>query len=113
MENLITKEEAEASQQKFLDTRSTVISNALGYEDMNNFYVSLDTLKSYISYVEEQSDIHGYENLGIRFFLGAYEATVDTPSYSTLFLSPTRDNGAVNSKEIKPLNYLKPGKTNY
>lgn len=113
MSKLITPGEAEALQDLYIETRAEVVNEALGYTDARNFYFSYEEMKTFMKHVKDKSEDHGYENIGIRFFLGAHPANEEEPSLSTLFMSATRDHGTINSKEIKPMDFAEPSSENY
>lgn len=113
MNNIITVSDAEDLNQRYVDTRSLAIDQDLGYTDKRNFNFSIQELKDFIEIVETDSNNLGYENIGITIFMGAYDATVDDPSFATVFLSASRDDGGMISKAIDPLNYARPRTNNY
>ncbi len=113
MSKLITKEQAEQLDDRYVNTRTSILETALGHEDSRNFYYSIEDMKKFIKHVEDESNANGYENIGVRIFLGAYPANEDGNTLSTLFLTATRDNGLVNSKEIEPMNFAGPGRKKY
>lgn len=87
----ISVEEADRLEEEFKATRSAVLDTALGFEDTRDFWFSLDTLKKYISYVEQQGKLRGKKDLGIRIYFAAYppNGNYPDPGYSTVFLVPT------------------------
>ncbi|MCW8980564.1 MAG: hypothetical protein OQJ83_04185 [Altibacter sp.] len=127
----ISYEEANALEEDFIETRYNVINAALGYEDTREFWFSLDTLKKYIEYVEQEAGNQGLENLGMRIYFGAYPQNSNYPDagYSTVFLVPTTQQASSDLRKgflpvqpsnnniggIPPLNYSQGGQppTNY
>jgi len=95
----ISVEEADRLEEEFKATRSAVLDTALGFEDTRDFWFSLDTLKKYITYVEQQGKLRGKENLGIRIYFAAYppNGNYPDPGYSTVFLVPTAQDRGLNS----------------
>jgi len=87
----ITGEEANMLEENFKQTRSTVLNQALGFEDTRDFWFSIDTLKQYIAYVEQQGKKMDKTDLGIRIYFGAYptQGNYPDPGYATVFLVPT------------------------
>lgn len=87
----ISIEEANTLEEEFKSTRARILNDTLGFEDTRDFWFSLDTLKRYIKYVEQQGKKMGKENLGIRIYFAAYpeNSSYPTPGYSTVFLVPT------------------------
>jgi hypothetical protein len=113
MDKHISVQEAEVLQDRYIITRSNVIDSSLGYEDVRNFNFSLDEMKNYIQEIEDYASIHGQQNLGITIFMGAYETTSQEDSKTTVFLAGSRDNGDGVIKEINPLNFAKPGNSDF
>ncbi len=111
---------AQELQTNFLKTREGVINAEIGYQDSREVWWSIDELKQYIAYVEQESAKQGKKNLGLRVYFGATAATMEYKNgLSTLFFVPTFNNGknkaAVfsmippddgdeNNYEIDPLN---------
>lgn len=87
----ISFEEANRLEETYKQTRATILNDTLGYEDTREFWFSLDTLKKYISYVEQEGARMGKKGLGLRVYLGAYPTQSNYPDsgYSTVFLVPT------------------------
>ncbi|HPF12074.1 MAG TPA: hypothetical protein PKW08_07880 [Flavobacteriaceae bacterium] len=122
----ISKEEANRLEETYIQTRATILNDTLGYVDTREFWFSIDTLKKYIDYVEQEAAGLGKTNLGIRIYLGAYptQGNYPDPGYSTVFLVPTyRDEGNPlkrgflpmdeenqNIDTLAPLNYGQGGK---
>ncbi|MBI6117533.1 hypothetical protein [Salegentibacter maritimus] len=110
----ISVEEARKEQDEWVKTRGKDIREAEGYEDTREFWYSLDELQEYLDYVREKSKEQGVEKPGIRFYLGAYPKTKEKKSYTTMFLSPTKEvsgdtatpgeDSNPNNYEIEPLN---------
>lgn len=90
----ISYEEANILEEEFKRTRSVVIDRSLGYEDTREFWFSLDTLKNYISYVEQQAKKQKLRDLGIRIYFAAYPNDNQSadPGFSTVVLVPTSRN---------------------
>ena len=87
----ITVEQAKILQNEFITTRAGIINDSLNIIDTRDIWFSLDTLKKYITYVEQQGERLGKENLGIRIYFAAYpdEPNYPDPGYATVFLVPT------------------------
>ncbi|WP_289021360.1 hypothetical protein [uncultured Salegentibacter sp.] len=110
----ISVEEARKEQDEWVKTRGKDIREAEGYEDTREFWYSLDELQEYLDYVREKSKEQGVEKPGIRFYLGAYPKTKEKKSYTTMFLSPTKEaqgdtesteeDTDPNNYEIEPMN---------
>ncbi|UBZ06945.1 hypothetical protein LDL76_16500 [Salegentibacter mishustinae] len=110
----ISVEEARKEQDEWVKTRGKDIREAEGYEDTREFWYSVDELQEYLDYVREKSKEQGVEKPGIRFYLGAYPKTKEKKSYTTIFLSPTKEamrdtataqeDSDPNNYEIEPMN---------
>lgn len=89
----ISVEEANVLEEEFVQTRGRIINEALGYTDTRDFWFSLDTLKQYIAYVEQEGKKRGKQNLGMRIYFAAYpsEGNYPEPGYATVFLVPTSE----------------------
>jgi hypothetical protein len=104
----ISVEEARKEQDEWVKTRGKDIREAEGYEDTREFWYSLDELQEYLDYVREKSKEQGVEKPGIRFYLGAYPKTKEKKSYTTMFLSPTKEaagDAATAGEDSDPNNY--------
>ena len=90
----ISYEEANVLEEEFKRTRSRVIDATLGYEDTREFWFSLDTIKNYIAYVEQQAKDQKIDDLGIRIYFAAYPNDNQSadPGFSTIVLVPTSRN---------------------
>ncbi|MEZ4859495.1 MAG: hypothetical protein R2781_11865 [Flavobacteriaceae bacterium] len=122
----ITVEEANRLEETYKQTRASILNDTLGYEDTREFWFSLDTLKKYIAYVEQEGTKMGKKNLGLRIYLGAYpkQGNYPDPGYTTVFLVPTASAGTnplkqgflpfedsqENIDSLGPLNYSQGGK---
>jgi hypothetical protein len=109
---LITKALAIELNQNYISKRSNVISAAIGYDDANAIWYSIEELENYITYVKAEAGSIGYVAEGIRLYFGVYE---NKPEYGDLagmtnvFLCPTGyEEGGAPSKsdiaEIQPMN---------
>ncbi len=87
----ISIEKANLLQDQFIETRSGVLDSALGFQDARDFQFSLETLKEYIAYVEQEAAKQGKTGLGLRVHFAAYPSEGDypNPGYSTVFFIPT------------------------
>ncbi|NND63832.1 MAG: hypothetical protein HKN48_11650 [Flavobacteriaceae bacterium] len=84
-------EEAEELQNEFIETRAGILNDSLGFTDTRDFWFSLDTLKQYIEYVEQEAARLGKQNLGIRIYFAAYPENSEypQPGRATVFMVPT------------------------
>jgi len=87
----ITPEEANVLEEEFKETRARILNDTLGFVDTRDFWFSIETLKEYIAYVEQEGERLGKQNLGIRIYFAAYpqESNYPDPGFSTVFLAPT------------------------
>ncbi len=90
-EQSISIEEAGRLQVEFIETRAAILNDSLGFTDTRDFWFSLDTLKQYINYVEQEAAEMGKTNLGIRVYFAAYPENSEypQPGRATVFLVPT------------------------
>ncbi|SFF59430.1 hypothetical protein SAMN04488033_101227 [Salegentibacter agarivorans] len=115
----ISVDKARREQDEWVKTRGKDIREAEGYEDTREFWYSVDELQEYLDYVKEKSKEQGVEKPGIRFYLGAYPKTKEKKSYTTMFLSPTKEavgdaatageDSDPNNYEIEPMNIIQGG----
>ena len=121
----ITKDDANRLEETHKQTRATILNDTLGYEDTREFWFSLDSVKKYITYVEQEAARMGKTDLGLRIYLGAYpsEGNYPDPGYSTVFIVPTAkytntlkrgffpmEDTQENIDSINALNYSQGGK---
>ena len=105
-QQVISIEEANRFEEEFKNTRSAVLDSVLGFQDTRDFWFSLDTIKKYITYVEQQGKLKGKENLGIRIYYAAYptNGNYPDPGYATVFLVPTaQEQGLDVQKGFLPI----------
>jgi hypothetical protein len=105
-QQIISIEEANRFEEEFKNTRSAVLDSALGFQDTRDFWFSLDSLKQYIAYVEQQGELRGKKNLGIRIYYAAYppNSNYPDPGYATVFLVPTaQERGLSTQRGFLPI----------
>ena len=87
----ISFQQANNLEEEYKRTRAGIINDSLDIVDTRDFWFSLETLKEYIDYVEQEAEEMGKENLGIRIYLGAYpqSANYPNPGFATVFFVPT------------------------
>lgn len=109
----ITISKAKKLQKKWWDTRLNVVTNGIKHEDTCQFQYSLEELQNYLDEVKRKSLEQGVDSPGINIWLGAYDETIDKPSLTTVFLTPTKRVNAENTElgyvdisndEIEPYN---------
>ncbi|WP_372746675.1 hypothetical protein [Lutibacter sp.] len=97
----ITFEEAKKLNQNFVKTRSKAIDSAIGKNDAVSSWFSLDELKEYIAYVEEQGKLKKIDVTGLRVYFGAYnnsEKEGTKKDLTTVFIVPTQKNEKLKGK---------------
>ncbi len=105
-DQLISFDTAKKLEAEYLNTRYAVINRTLGYEDARDYWFSLNDLKTYISYIEENAP-EGSSNLGIRIYNAAYPEGFDErvkSGYSTVYLVPTALKASVGNGFAPPQN---------
>ena len=87
----ISPREANVLEEEYEATRGRIINDSLNIIDRRDFWFSLDTLKQYIEYVEQEAKKQGKKNLGIRVYFAAYpkEGNYPDPGFATVFMVPT------------------------
>ncbi|WP_300566905.1 hypothetical protein [Flavobacterium sp.] len=88
---LISVEKAKELNGNYNSKRADLHSKAIGKEDANAIWYSLEELENYIEYVKSEGEQQGYAVDGIRFYLGVYSEVEGKgkSGYTTIFLSPT------------------------
>lgn len=102
----ISPREANVLEEEYKSTRYRIINEALDIEDTRDFWFSLDSLKQYIKYVEQQSADMGKKNLGLRVYFAAYpeNSNIGDPGFSTVFFVPTfREDASDLQKGLLPI----------
>ncbi|NLP59077.1 hypothetical protein [Lutibacter sp. B1] len=98
----ITSTEAKELNNNFVKTRSLAIDNAIGKKDALSSWFSLQELKDYIKYVEDEGKLKGIDISGLRVYFGAYPEKDKKPSkknFSTVFFVPTKLKAGSNLKD--------------
>ncbi|SFS41014.1 hypothetical protein [Lutibacter maritimus] len=106
----INFKEAQELNQNFVKTRTKSIDIAIGKKDAISSWFSLEEIKNYISYVEEQAKLKDLNVNGLRVYFGAYSNSINNVSkkgLATVFFVPTQakiksdiDGGDENSDII-------------
>lgn len=105
-DQLINFEDAKKLESEYLRTRYNLLTETLGYEDARDFWFSVNDLKAYIAYIEENAP-EGSSNLGIRIYNAAYPKGFDErvkTGYSTVYLVPTALKSSVGNGFAPPQN---------
>lgn len=96
----ITKDNAKKLQKNYVKIIEKALKKELGKEQVRDFWWSLEDIEQYISYVKEEAAKKGYENLGLRFFMGKYDdGTKD--GQTTMFIAPTKNAKPVSQESAK------------
>ncbi|MGX7666363.1 hypothetical protein [Flavobacterium pedocola] len=102
--------------------KGSLLKTAMGNDDANAVWYSLEELENYIAYIKSEGLNKGYVVDGIRFYLGLYPETDlgNKAGHTTIFLAPTgvsaelnmmdlqlinREEGSCDITEIEPLNF--------
>ena len=116
----INFKQAQELNQNFVKTRTKAIDGAIGKKDAISSWFSLEELKEYIAYVEEQGKLRNFDVNGLRVYFGAYSNTVNDVSkkdLSTVFFVPTQakiksdENGGGDNSDITDIDGLNQGQT--
>ena len=72
-------------------TRKKAVDSAAGRPDNRSSWWSLQDMRDYLDYAENQSNELGYKMTGVRVYLGVYggKAPNGKADYTTMFLVPT------------------------
>ena len=89
---IISSKEAMQLDAEYTRTRVPAIDSAIGMKDNRSSWWSLQDIKDYIAYAEEQAKDQGYKLEGLRIYQGAYPKDYSdrkVAGYSTVFIVPT------------------------
>ena len=105
----ITPKEAKELNQNFVKTKGKALNKIVEKEEKHphqkdavSSWFSLDELKEYIAYVEEQGKEKGIDVNGLRIYFGSYsnnEKDASRKGLSTVFLAPTQAKVGVQQKD--------------
>jgi len=94
------------------DTREASNSVIIGKDDNRSTWFSIEDLKAYIVFVENEASAKSITVDGIRMYIGAYSNSTTDPIKSklaTIFLAPTSKNSLTGKSNdvlnIKGMNY--------
>lgn len=96
---VISSKEAMVLDETYTRTRVPAIDSAIGKKDNRSSWWSVEDLKDYIAYAEEQANEQGYKLEGLRIYQGAYPKDYSdqkVAGYGTVFIVPT---GVKNDKQ--------------
>lgn len=100
----ITPEEATELNQNFVKTRSKAIDVAIGKKDALSCWFSIEELKEYIDFVEQEGKAKGIAVNGLRIYFGAYSKNENNPNksnLSTVFFIPTQSKNSALKNELE------------
>jgi len=81
--------------------RYRLVSDSIVRRDDNrSSWYSLQDVRDYLSYAENQARELGYTLTGVRVYLGAYPESGGQAGYTTMFLAPTGTKGTSNGSMI-------------
>jgi hypothetical protein len=86
---LITPKEAKRLNDAFTKRCELISKEITKRPDNRSSWFSLEEIKAYLKYAENQAQEQGYEMNGIRIYCGAYPAVAGKEGYSTSFIVPT------------------------
>ncbi|WP_417858678.1 hypothetical protein [Xanthomarina gelatinilytica] len=85
---LITPEEAKTLDQAFNSRHALISDSIVKRPDNRSAWWSLEDMKNYLKYAENESKELGYTMDGVRVYLGAYPTEAKV-GYTTMFMVPT------------------------
>ncbi|ETN95681.1 hypothetical protein [Zhouia amylolytica] len=97
----ITKDNAKKLQKNYVDIIEKILKKELGKQEARDFWWSVEEVEEYIAYVKAEAAKKGYENLGLRFFMGKYDDGTKN-GQTTMFMAPTKRTDSVSLKSTEP-----------
>lgn len=88
---VISPEEAKQLNDAFTERCELISKDITKRPDNRSSWFSLDDIKAYLKYAENQAKENGHEMNGIRIYCGAYPTVKGQAGYSTSFIVPTAD----------------------
>ena len=86
---IITPKEAKELNDAFTERCELITKNITKKPDNRLSWYSLEDIRAYLNYAENQAKELGYEMNGIRIYCGAYPTIDGKAGYSTSFIVPT------------------------
>lgn len=86
---VITPKEAKALDAAFNSRHQLISDSIVKRPDNRSSWYSLDDMRNYLDYAENQAKTLGYTMDGVRIYLGAHANEGDQVGYTTMFLIPT------------------------
>lgn len=103
---LIAPSEAQRLNDAYTSRHSLISQDITKRDDNRSSWVSLEDLKAFIAYAENQSKDLGYEMNGIRIYSGAYPTENGQAGYTTAFMVPTKPGEDGQSNDISEADCL-------
>ncbi|MCO4822397.1 MAG: hypothetical protein KC469_10035 [Flavobacteriaceae bacterium] len=115
---IITPEEAKKLNDAFTARCELIGRDILKRPDNRSTWFSLEDIRAYLDYAENQAKENGYEMNGIRIYNGAYPTVEGKLGYSTSFIVPTKKideekDGGDGNADIPDLEALNWGGTGW
>jgi hypothetical protein len=88
---VITPEQAKKLNDAFTTRCELISKDIVKRPDNRSSWFSLEDIKAYLVYAENQAKEKGYKMNGIRIYCGAYPTVDGKVGYSTSFIAPTAD----------------------
>ena len=86
---LIKPNEAIALDKAFNSRHQLISDSIVKRPDNRSSWFSLEDVRNYLAYAENQTRELGYTMDGVRVYLGAYPNSGEEPGYTTMFMVPT------------------------
>ncbi len=91
---VITSKDAEIMDQAF-NERYAAMSKCIGKDDNRSSWWSLDDMRNFLDYAENQAKSLGYTMDGVRVYEGAH----GEKGYTSMFIAPTGSKGTGGSRQ--------------
>lgn len=88
-DGVITQAEGEALDRAFNSRHALISNNIVKRPDNRSSWWSMEDIRDYLDYAENQAGGLGYTMDGIRVYLGAYPDIKGVVGYTTMFIAPT------------------------
>jgi hypothetical protein len=105
---IITPEEAKTLDQAFNSRHQLISDSIVKRPDNRSSWYSLEDMRNYLDYAENETKGMGYTMDGIRLYLGAYPDVKGQVGYTTMFFIPTGYQ-ATSKGNMTFLNFLAQG----
>ncbi|MFC5194945.1 hypothetical protein ACFPH8_06355 [Bizionia hallyeonensis] len=106
---VITSKEAMVLDEAFNSRHQLISDSIVMRPDNRSAWWSIEDIKNYIKYAENQSQELGYQMDGVRLYLGAYpDSPKEGVGYTTMFFVPTGTQ-ALSEGSSMPLDFKRQG----